>query len=217
MPVSPETLILLACLVVVSASTPGPDFLYISSNALSGRLSAGMAACFGIFTGLLIYATAAAFGLAALFMHLPVLYIFVQVFGVLYLGYIAWGFFRSAWRGNGLTIAPRTERNFPDIFRSGVLINLLNPKTTLFFTAFLPQFARAENGQMTLQFLILGWASVIMATIVYAVIALIFTGLGHKLRQGNILLKNDGLRRGLEFSGGILYAGFALTLALWRR
>ncbi len=202
---------------MVSASTPGPDFLYISSNALTGRLSAGMTACFGIFTGLSIYAAATAFGLAAMFMHLPVLYVFVQIFGVLYLGYIAWGFFKSAWRGGGLNIVAQAERNLPDIFRRGILINLLNPKTTLFFTAFIPQFIHVENGQVTLQFLILGLASVVMGTMVYTLIALIFAILGQKFRNENILLKNRGIRRWLEFSAGFLYAGFALTLALWRR
>ena len=138
----------------IFACMPGPAILYMTAQTLAHGGRAGIMAALGIHIGCYVHILAAAIGLAALLEHVPALYAAIRFLGA---GYLVWlgvsmllGLSRPA---SGGAIAGRPEA----IFRQSVVVEMLNPKTALFFVTFLPQFVDAASGlPVSLQFLILG-------------------------------------------------------------
>ena len=135
------TLFALACLAL--AATPGPDMLLIASRSASHGTAAGFASLAGIQAGTYCHALAAAFGLAQLFVAVPLAYDAVRYAGAAYLLLLAWQTLRASAPAERQTteIAP-----LPALFRQGLLTNLLNPKMALFVLALFPQFVRPDAG-----------------------------------------------------------------------
>lgn len=210
-------LAVLAPLVIMSASTPGPDVIYLSSNALSGKWKNGLVAWGGLATGITIYALVTALGLTVAFHAFPIIYTVIKWMGVAYLAYMAFLFLKNAMRGDHtFQITQSCEYSLLQIYNKGVLGTLLNPKTTLFFTAFLPQFLDMDKGQIPLQLLELGMASILIGQCVYGVYLVMFTFLGKKVRSGQ-LTYTPFLSRALNGICGSLYAIFAVGLMFWKK
>jgi threonine/homoserine/homoserine lactone efflux protein len=139
-----------ACLALTM--TPGPDMLLIASRSVSQGRSAGFASLAGILVGTYCHAMAAAFGLAQLFLAVPIAYDVVRFAGATYLLYLAWKTFGASPTP---TAPSGCEARFPvrKIFRQGLLTNLLNPKMALFVLALFPQFVRPQDGGVAFQIL----------------------------------------------------------------
>ena len=135
---SPEFLATTLIVVV----TPGPGVLYTLAAGLSQGARASAIAAFACTLGILPHMVAAATGLAALLYTSALAFDAVRFAGVAYLLYMAW----TTWReGGGLTVDERTPRTARQIVASGILVNILNPKLTIFFFAFLPQFVPSQG------------------------------------------------------------------------
>lgn len=144
--------------------TPGPSMLYVLSRSLGQSRAAGFASALGLGVGGVILALATALGLAALFERLGWLVTVLQYAGSVYLAWLGLGMIRTA-RDDARRVLDATGVTSADpffgIFWQGVLIELLNPKTVLFFALFLPPFASAGIDQgvgvsMQAQLLVLG-------------------------------------------------------------
>lgn len=133
---------------------PGVDTVFIATNSISHGWRAGSWAAVGTATGVTIQAMAAAFGVTAIFSVTPVLFEVLRWAGVAYLLYLGIKILRSRDTFE-LESDGRTWQRF-DVFFRALGINLLNPKISLFFLAFLPQFVNPAAGQVFLQLLILG-------------------------------------------------------------
>lgn len=122
---------------------PGTGALYTVAAALAGGFRAGFFAALGCTVGILPHMAASILGMAAILNASPAVFHSLKAAGVVYLLWMAWG----VWRGAGaLALTPQAER--PELWRrvvAGVLINLLNPKLSIFFLAFLPQFVPATR------------------------------------------------------------------------
>jgi threonine/homoserine/homoserine lactone efflux protein len=152
---------------------PGPAVLYIVDRSLRQGRAAGFLSVLGICTGTLFHVAAAALGLTAVLRASPVAFSTVRYAGAAYLVWLGVRSLRSGERTVGPPSAPRHDRPMP-IFRQGVLVNLLNPKTALFFLAFLPQFVDPSRGAIGGQVLFLGGLFVALSLIsdsVYACVA----------------------------------------------
>src|SRR6266550_3320565 len=129
-----STLALFAVACCALTATPGPDMLLIASRSVSQGRSAGFASLAGIQAGTYCHALAAAFGLSQLFLAVPLAYDVVRYIGAAYLLYLAWKAFRSQGTAfdpsSGLPRYPAAQ-----MFRQGLLTNLLNPKMALFVLA----------------------------------------------------------------------------------
>lgn len=140
------------------AFLPGPAMLYTAAQTLARGRRAGWLAVFGVHLGCYAHVIAAALGLAALFQAVPPAYVAMKVVGGLYLLWAGW----RMWRlGLGTTdasaVATRSTRH---ALRDSIFVEVLNPKTALFFVAFLPQFVQPEAGlSVTWQLLWLGVAT----------------------------------------------------------
>ena len=163
-----------AAAAVVLAALPGPGMLYVLARSLAGGRRAGVRSSLGTAVGGLCHVLAAAVGLSALLMTSATAFALVRYAGALYL--VALGVRTLLARGES---APRAA---PRAFRQGVLTELLNPKTALFFLTFLPQFVQPGRGPALAQLLVLGCASVGLNSTADVVVALLAGRLGERLR-----------------------------------
>ena len=125
---------------VVMGLAPGPDILFVLTQSALYGARAGFATTCGLITGLFVHITAVSLGVAALFQSSETAFNVLKFAGAAYLLYLAWLSFRS-----GTSKASLQKAQFPGygtLYRRGVIMNITNPKVTLFFLAFLPQFPR---------------------------------------------------------------------------
>ena len=150
------------------AISPGPSWIYIISSTVEFGKKAGIIAMLGNSTGILFHTFAVSFGLSALVFYSPTIYSIIKWFGVFYLAYLAVRILLN--RKTFETTEKLSNRHLGNIYKSGVLVNLLNPKAILLMFALLPQFVNPQAGQVTLQMLLLGLIHVAMAALVLSVV-----------------------------------------------
>jgi threonine/homoserine/homoserine lactone efflux protein len=199
-------LFLLAALVI--AVVPGPGIFYVAARTLSGGKRAGIASTFGTALGGLVHVIAGALGVSALILASAELFTALKFAGALYLVWLGLKTFREA--RNLLpqqVIAVGTQR----VFREGVLVEALNPKTAAFFLAFIPQFLDPAGGYIALQFMALGLISVTLNTLADVVVVMMAAP------AHDSLTRNPNLLQRLRQGSGLFIAGLGISLALARR
>ena len=129
--------------------------LYVLSRSIGQSRAAGLASAVGLALGGVLLALAAALGLTAVFTYSKPLYLTVQYAGALYLVYLGVQMLRPS--DSEASVENVTRQSMRTIIVQGIFVELLNPKTILFFLAFLPQFIDPDNGSVPLQMLVLGF------------------------------------------------------------
>ncbi len=150
-----ETIILVTLAGLALSASPGPSMLYVLSRSVGQSTAAGLVSSIGLALGGVLLAVAAALGLAAVIAQSDALYNVVKYAGGLYLIYLG----IQIWQETGtdeMEVSRVKNDSLSRVFYQGILVELLNPKTILFFLAFLPQFVDPEMGNITNQVLILG-------------------------------------------------------------
>jgi threonine/homoserine/homoserine lactone efflux protein len=185
---------------------PGPSVLYIVTQSVSHGRRAGIASVAGITTGTLVHIAAATVGLSALLASSAVAFDVVKYLGAAYL--IVIGVRRLA----GLERAPaertRGARNLGRLYRQGIVVNTLNPKTALFFLAFLPQFVDPSRGVAWVQILLLGLLFATLGFLSDGTWALVAGTLGDRLRRSR---RFPGIQR---YVSGSVFVGLGAVAAL---
>lgn len=178
---------------------PGPAVLYITSRSIGLGRAAGLVSAMGIAVGTLVHVAAATLGLSALLVSSASAFTFVKYAGAAYLIYLG---IRTLRGGEAATLDPSREPiSLRRVFVQGVLVNLLNPKTALFFLAFLPQFVDPAHGHATLQIFELGVLFALMGWISDSVWALVSGTFAEHIR-GSVRLRSTQRK----VSGGALIA-----------
>lgn len=196
-------------IAVLLALAPGPDNLFVlMQSAMWGRRS-GLIVVLGLCTGLIGHTLAVAVGLAAVFAASEAAFMVLKLAGALYLLYLAWGAFRAQGRAQGAAPAPKLATSA--LFRRGIIMNLTNPKVSLFFLAFLPQFTSPDRGSVALQTLALGALFMLATMMVFGALAWFSGTLGERLQ------KSHALQRLLNRVAGLVFLGLAVKLALSNR
>jgi threonine/homoserine/homoserine lactone efflux protein len=149
-----QTLVTFAAACVLFAVIPGPAVIYIVTRSVDQGRMAGIASVFGIASGTLVHVPAAALGLSALLLSSATAFTIVRYLGAAYLVYL--GVKKILDRDGELTPDGAPRQSLRRIYRQGAIVGVLNPKTALFFLAFLPQFVDPARGSVTLQFIVLG-------------------------------------------------------------
>ena len=173
------TLFLLASAALTIA--PGPDNMQVLMRGISQGRAAGVTAALGFAAGCLFHTLLAAVGLAAVLRSSPVAFEIVKVAGGLYLVWIGWQALRS--RGAFSLEAGRPAAPKAAIFRQSVLGNMMNPKVTLFFLVFLPQFVDREAGRPELQMALLGLVFMAQTVVIFGAIGLAAGAVGRWLTR----------------------------------
>ena len=168
-------LFLLAAMTLTLA--PGPDNIYVLTRGIAQGRKAGLVAAAGFSSGLIFHTLLAVLGFAAVIKAYPPAYHALQYAGAAYLGYLGYRTLRSASAGIALAGEGQGAAAVPlrRIYWQSVLANMLNPKVTLFFIAFLPQFVQREAGHEALQMLVLALVFIAQAFLIFRAIAL-FSG-----------------------------------------
>lgn len=205
-----DQLLLFLAAASVLALTPGPGMFYVGARTLSGGLGEGLASTLGTGLGGMAHVLAAAFGLSAVILASAEIFTVMKLLGGCYLVWLGW----RAWREAGQALP--VQSSLPALglwraFREGAVVEALNPKTALFFLAFLPQFVVLGRGDVVGQFLLLGSICVALNTLVDAGVALAAGRVRGQLGQRPGLLRR--LRQG---SAGLIMA-LGLGVLLVRR
>ncbi|MBN1928876.1 MAG: LysE family translocator [Chlorobiaceae bacterium] len=160
---------------------PGPDNIFVlTQSALYGKKS-GVLVTLGLCTGLIVHTSAVALGVAAIFQTSIVAFTALKVVGAMYLAYLAWQAFQASVHSLD-SPAPAFSTNGA-LYRRGIIMNITNPKVTIFFLAFLPQFASSENGALAPQIFLLGGLFILVALIIFSTIAFMAGALGNWLNS----------------------------------
>ncbi len=157
-----SSLSLFAVAAAVLVFTPGPNTLYVIARSVQQGRVAGAVSSLGVQVGTFIHVLIAALGLSAFIVSSAVIFPMVKYAGAAYLIYLG---IQTLWSKAGRAAGKvEANRSLREIFRQGVVVNLLNPKTALFFFAFLPQFIDPQQEPVALQILILGLILSVLGT-----------------------------------------------------
>ena len=191
------------------ALSPGPDNLFVMAQSAQNGRMAGLFVTLGLATGLIGHTVAVAFGLAAIMHSSAVAFTILKGVGAAYLLYLAWQAFRAAAFSGREEELPSLSRG--KLYRRGIIMNLTNPKVSLFFMAFLPQFADQRHGSMMVQFFQLGALFIVATILVFGCISLLAGGFGDKLRTSAFAQK------GINRIAALVFIGLAMKLVLSER
>lgn len=186
--------------------TPGPAVLYIIARSVDQGRVAGFVSVLSIETGNSVHVLAATLGLSAILMSSTLAFAVVKYLGAAYLIYL--GIRRLLARDQSHEIVRFQKQSLRRIFSQGVLVATLNPKTALFFLAFLPQFVDPSAGSVTLQLLTLGGLFVTMAIVTDSIYALLSSTAGGWLKRNRSFLRAE------RYVVGSVYIGLGVTAAL---
>ena len=182
MVVQPQTLFVFSLAALAILAVPGPAVVYIVTRSIHQGRGAGLASVLGIHVGTLVHLTAATVGLSAILVSSATAFTVVKGLGALYL--IVIGVRTLLGRADEADTDPqRPPRRRRRDFAEGVVVNVLNPKTALFFLAFLPQFVDPEQGQAWEQILVLGFTFMLLGLITDSMWALAAGSAGETLRK----------------------------------
>jgi threonine/homoserine/homoserine lactone efflux protein len=197
------TLALFAAACLAFLAIPGPSVFYVVTRSLVQGRRAGLTSMLGVQAGGLVHVVAAAFGVSALIASSAAAFSVVKYAGAAYLVFL--GLRKLLGRDAEEDVEPRGPASNARLFGHGVIVNVLNPKTALFFLAFLPQFVDPSAGPVAPQMLLLGTMLVCLGVLSDGTYALLAAGAGNRLRN----------RRRLErWSGGVFVAlGLAAAVA----
>jgi threonine/homoserine/homoserine lactone efflux protein len=198
-----SSMLLFSATVLPLICTPGPDMLFIASQALGGKASAGLRATAGVCAGYGVHSLLVALGLAAIIAASPLLFELLRWIGVAYLAWLAFKLIRSAFKAGGLQVQARAG-DAP--FKRGFLTAVLNPKGMMIYFAILPQFMRADQSA-ALQAVVLSAIFIGLCALVYALLSVVLASTG---RYGAF---GDRRRRWVEGVSGGLVAVAAGKLA----
>jgi len=200
------TLLVFSAAALALIVVPGPAVLYIVSQSIDRGRLAGFVSALGIAVGALVHVCAAAIGLSSILVSSATAFNVVKYAGAAYL--IGMGLWTILSRRDADPAAVQTERRLRRRFGQGVVVNILNPKTALFFFAFLPQFVDPDQGAAAVQIVVLGLVFVLIAVISDSVWALAAGTASARLRASRRFLSVQRYVSGSVFVGlGALTAG----------
>jgi threonine/homoserine/homoserine lactone efflux protein len=206
---SPSTLAVFLVAALALLLIPGPAVLYIVARGIGQGRRAALASMLGIEVGTLVHIGAAILGLSALVMSSAVAFSVVKYLGAAYLIYLG---VRTLLAGDEAAtgkVPGGPDPSLLRVFAQGVVVNTLNPKTALFFLAFLPQFVDPGRGAVAGQVLVLGCVFVALAVCTDGAFALLSGTVGGWLRGG----RNLRMLRAQRLFAGTVYIGLGVTTA----
>jgi threonine/homoserine/homoserine lactone efflux protein len=189
---------------LVLAATPGPGIFYVLARSLAGGRREGLLSSYGTFVGGLFHVLAAALGVSAILAASATAFHAVKYAGAAYLVWLGIRMIRT--RNEEMPV--RAVQPSRHAFRQGILTEVLNPKTALFFLSFVPQFVAPGRGHVFVQFVILGALSVILNTSADLVVVLLAGPLERLLKKSARFRRRQRVASGLGMIGLGAYAAF---------
>ncbi|VAW09933.1 FIG00651926: hypothetical protein [hydrothermal vent metagenome] len=168
------------------AISPGPDNIYVLTQGVTNGKKHGLATVAGLMAGCLVHTTLLAFGVSALIKESETLFFAIKLFGAAYLVFLAYRVFKS---DTAISLSKKdvAKKSLIKLFKEGFIMNVLNPKVTIFFLAFFPGFLFSDSISNVLQFYVLGFLFIIVSTIVFGSIAVLSGAISNYLTKSSTI------------------------------
>ena len=202
-----ETLISFILATATLAFSPGPDNIFVLTQGIVHGKKYGLATVAGLMTGCIIHTTLVAFGVSEVIKQNPKLFFTIKLFGAIYLLYIAYNVFKSDAKITFSTDNVK-KKSLLQLYKTGFWMNVLNPKVTIFFLAFFPQFLFSESVSTVIQFYILGGLFITTSFIIFATIAILAGKISTYIKQ------NAQIGVFLKWAQIIVFVGIAVLILL---
>lgn len=189
------------------AISPGPDNIYVLTQSIANGKKFGLATVAGLISGCIVHTTLLAFGVSALIKANNNIFFIIKLFGALYLFYLAY----QVYRGDGsvnLREGSAPRKNLSQLFRHGFIMNVLNPKVTIFFLAFFPGFLFSETLSTVVQFYVLGLLFMLVSALIFSAIAILSGHISERINN------NANIGIFLKWMQIIVFIGIAVYLLL---
>lgn len=167
-----EILISFVFATAALAISPGPDNIYVLTQSVTNGKNFGLATTAGLITGCIVHTTLLAFGVSALIKENESIFLIIKILGAAYLLYLAYQVYKLdakiQFNAEGVP-----QKSLKELFVQGFIMNVLNPKVTLFFLAFFPGFLFSEDLSTVVQFFVLGGVFMLVSFIIFSLIAIL--------------------------------------------
>ena len=202
-----ETLSAFIIATAILAISPGPDNIFVLTQSIVNGRKYGIATVLGLMTGCLVHTTFVAFGISTLIEQQPFFFMGIKIFGASYLLYLAYQVYKSDAK---ITFSTEhvLQKTTVELFKKGFLMNVLNPKVTLFFLAFFPQFLFSEQLSHLVQFYVLGGVFILVSFVIFSTIALLGGSISERIQQ------NKQIEVWLKWMQIIVFIGIALFILI---
>ena len=187
------------------AISPGPDNIYVLMQSITNGRNYGLATVAGLISGCLVHTTLVAFGVSAIIKNNDTLFLILKILGAVYLLYLAYKVYQSDAEV-ALTTENTPKRSLWQLFKQGVIMNVLNPKVSIFFLAFFPGFLFSDTLSTVTQFYVLGLLFMLTSLIIFSAIAVLSGFISEYLKQN----KNTGLV--LKWLQIVVFVGIAVFI-----
>ena len=182
---------ILILFVVTSISltlSPGPDILYVLSQSLSNGFKSGFSVSLGLVSGLFFHTAFISLGFGFLISEYPNIFKLIKYFGALYLIFIAVNLFI---KNNKIKVIKKKQNTLLENYSTGIVMNIINPKVSLFFLSIFPLFLFDKTLNVQIQFFVLGIIFIIQATFVFSLVSLFSSYIGENFfsKKTNIFFK----------------------------
>jgi threonine/homoserine/homoserine lactone efflux protein len=201
-----ETLISFSIATLALAISPGPDNIYVLTQSLVNGTKSGIATTAGLISGCIVHTTLLAFGISAIITASEEIFYGIKVLGACYLLYLAYKVYKS---DEHIALAEKApKKSYSSLFKTGFIMNLVNPKVMIFFLAFFPGFLWNKDGNTIAQFYILGITFMVISFITFSSIAL---GAG---RISGLIMKWKSMGFILKWLQILVFTGIAIFILL---
>jgi len=201
-----ESLISFSLATLALCISPGPDNIYVLTQSLVNGTKSGVATTAGLISGCIIHTTLLAFGISAVITSSPEIFYGIKIMGAIYLFYLAYTVFKSSSEIDFKENAPK--KNYAQLFKTGVIMNLFNPKVMIFFLAFFPGFLWNTSEGTVSQFYILGLTFMAISFVAFSGIALLAGSIS------NYLLGHKKVGLYLKWMQIIVFVGIAIFILI---
>lgn len=168
---------------ILLALVPGPDNLFVLTQSILQGKKAGFIVVLGLCTGLLFHTFMVVVGVSVIFQTSIIAFTFLKIIGALYLLYLAWQLFKSS--NSKIETKKSHLIEYKKLYFKGIFMNITNPKVSLFFLAFLPQFTNINLGNISFQMLVLGILFILSTILVFGLIAFFSVKLAKNFNKSN--------------------------------
>ncbi len=165
-----ENLLSFTIATLALAISPGPDNIYVLTQSLANGTKSGIATTAGLISGCIVHTTLLAFGVSAIITASNEIFHLIKILGACYLLFLAYKVYNSNEHISLPTDVPKNS--YSQLFKTGVIMNLVNPKVMIFFLAFFPGFLWNKEGNTIFQFYILGIIFMVVSFFTFSTIAL---------------------------------------------
>lgn len=204
-----QTIVMFVGASTLLALAPGPDILFVLTQSMTKGSRSGIVIALGLCSGLVFHTTAVALGVAVIFQTSILAFSILKFVGAAYLLYLALMAFKDASKSK--LESDKSPLSLKALYKRGIFMNITNPKVSIFFLAFLPQFTNSEVGNVTGQIFMLGALFMLCAFVVFTLVSLLAG------RVGNWFSKTKNGEKILNRIAGTVFAALAIKLALSSR